>query len=61
MKRLFREAYRKNKAPLYEKLQDKKLNVMFIYKSKTIVSYSEMEKMVVNAIQGLLKNVYNEI
>lgn len=57
VKRLFREAYRKNKNTLYEKLNDTQLHVMFIYKSKAIIDYSEMEEKVVAGITKLISEV----
>ena len=57
IKRLFREAYRKNKNLLYEKLNDKQLHVMFIYKSKSIISFLEMEEQVIVGINKLIGEV----
>ncbi|MES2397178.1 MAG: ribonuclease P protein component, partial [Bacteroidota bacterium] len=43
LKRLTREAYRKNKHLLYDDLGNKKILLMFIFTSKTIIEYKEME------------------
>lgn len=55
LKRLMREAYRKNKHLLYNHLEKKKLHVIFIYTSKTIMTYSEVEEKIVMALQRLTK------
>ena len=50
IKRLIREAYRKNKYLLYRsgKLKDDKtLLIGFIYTAKTIIPYSEIEKKII--------------
>ena len=60
VKRLIREAYRKNKDAFYEKLNTKKIALMFIYTSKTIIDYQEMEEKVVQTLQRLSKNINSE-
>ena len=58
VKRLIREAYRKNKSPLYQFLEEKNayLDFAFIYTSKKIASYQEIEKRVIQAIERLIEN-----
>ena len=57
LKRLTREAYRKNKNILYKNLNSKKVLLMFVYKSKTIVGFAEIEKNIIIAMQQLIENV----
>ncbi len=57
LKRLFREAYRLNKHLLNNKLDNKKVNVMFVYSSPKIISFSEMESYVVDAMNELVKKI----
>lgn len=56
LKRLTRETYRKNKHLLYESLKNKKILLMFIYTTKTIIDYKEMEEKIIVALQRLGKN-----
>ncbi len=53
LKRLIREAYRKNKHSLYDQLNDKKILVMFIFTSRTILEYKEIEEKMIVALQRL--------
>jgi ribonuclease P protein component len=53
LKRLIREAYRKNKKILCENLNNKKVQLMFIYKAKKIVEYIEVEEEIINALKKL--------
>jgi len=58
LKRRMREAYRLNNHQLKQTLltSETQLNVMFIYGSKQILSYSEMEdkiKVILNRLNGL--------
>lgn len=57
VKRLFREAYRKNKHPLMEVLQEKKLHIAlgFIYVGEQKPDQEFMDKKIVNAIDTLCK------
>ncbi len=57
LKRLLREAYRKNKNVLLEKLENKKVHLMFIYTSKTMVEYREAEEKMILALERLNKNL----
>ena len=57
LKRLTREAYRKNKNILYTDLKNKKILLMFIYKVKTIVEYKELEEKIIVALQRLSENI----
>lgn len=56
VKRRVREAYRKNKALLYEPLREKKIScsLIFIYFHNEILNYREIETLLVKAIQKLL-------
>jgi ribonuclease P protein component len=58
IKRLMREAYRKNKIILYEHLNTKHCFLMFIYTSKTIETYQDMEKYMITAIQKIGKKIH---
>jgi ribonuclease P protein component len=60
LKRLIREAYRKNKKLLYEKLENKKVHLMFIYTSNKMVEYKEMEEKIIVALQRLSKSINPE-
>ena len=60
LKRLIREAYRKNKNSLYEKMEDKKILLMFIFTAKTMIEYKEMEEKIIVALQRLSKNINPE-
>lgn len=59
VKRLFRESYRKNKHILYSELLDKNLviDVSFIYISKEIQTYDQIEKSVITNIKNLIKSI----
>lgn len=57
IKRLIREAYRKNKQPLAEYCTAKSVSVMFglIYTGKTILSYAEIEKKIILILHHLIE------
>ena len=57
LKRLTREAYRKNKPLLYDNLENKKIHLMFIFTSKTIIEYKEMEEKIISILQRLSKTI----
>ena len=59
VKRLMREAYRKNKIPLYEKLSQKEQQVamMFIYKGKDLPEHEVVEKNVIDLVKKLLERL----
>jgi len=59
IKRLIREAYRKNKNYLLEavKKQNKKFNIAFIYKHSQIESYSKIEKSMKDVLLSLNKEL----
>ena len=57
LKRMTREAYRKNKNHLYDSLADKKIHLMIIFTGKTIVGYKEIEETIVNGLQRLVKEI----
>jgi ribonuclease P protein component len=50
LKRRMREAYRLNKHILYERTEDKKLIIVFIYIGKTILKFHQIEKSVKRAL-----------
>jgi ribonuclease P protein component len=62
IKRRLREAYRKNKTPLYDVLTEKKIQLVLIiiYKPFRVLSYSQIEKSVAGLIRTLCKNVKQE-
>ena len=55
MKRLVREAYRKNKLPLYAVSEEKKVffNIGFVYRLNVLSDYKTVETAVKNALQIL--------
>jgi len=57
IRRVTREAYRKNKSILYEKLNDseKKIAFMLIYTGKIIIPYKEVEDKIILILQRLAK------
>jgi ribonuclease P protein component len=57
IKRLIREAYRKNKTILYEGLNTRQLFLMIIYTSKTIESYQEIEGSIIILLQKICKSI----
>jgi len=56
IKRITREAYRKNKNSFYTDI-NKKVVLMFIFTSKTIIEYKEMEEKIISILQRLGKNI----
>ena len=58
VKRLMREAWRKNKAPLYEICQKDNisLDVALVYTATVIHSYEEMKKKTRKAVQEIVKS-----
>lgn len=59
IKRLFREAYRKNKHPLIEILQEKEKTITlgFIYVGDPKMEYAQIEHKMKNIIKLLCKNI----
>ena len=57
IKRLIREAYRKNKAKAYDALGNKKVLLLLIYTAKTIMEYKEVEEKTLIALERLNKAV----
>ena len=57
LKRLTREGYRLNKQFLYDTLNNKKILLMLVYTSKTIIEYKEMEEKIKEVLQRLSKNI----
>jgi len=57
LKRLIKEAYRKNKNILYDSLNDSnnKIAFMILYTGKIIMSYSEIENKIILILQRLVK------
>lgn len=57
IKRIIREAYRKNKEPLITTLREKDIVLVFaiIYTAKTILSYAEIEKKIILILQRLIE------
>ncbi len=57
LKRIIREAYRKNKHLLYEELngKQKNLNLAILYSAKEIISYHELEEKIIEALKRLIK------
>lgn len=61
VKRLIREAYRKNRGLLYTHLDTKNINLMLIYTSTTIINYSELEEKLIETLKRLNKKVTEQI
>lgn len=61
-KRIMREAYRKNKMPLYEKLAEtnKRLVLGFIYNGPQDPEYSKTELKIISVINRLIQEVNRE-
>ena len=59
IKRLIREAYRKNKTILYEPLQSNETNILLgiIYVGKEIMTYTEIEKSMYKGLNKLRKKL----
>ena len=57
VKRLVREGYRLNKQFLYDNLNNKKILLMLVYTSKTVIGYKEMEEKIREILQRLSKNI----
>ena len=57
VKRLMREAYRKNKWPLYEKLlaQQQQVSLLFVYKGKVIPDQHTVNQAVITCLQKFMK------
>jgi ribonuclease P protein component len=57
VKRMIREAYRKNKADIYQKLGDKKIHLLLIYTAKTIMEYKEIEDKIIITLQRITTTI----
>lgn len=57
IKRLTRETYRKNKQLLYENLENRKIHLMFIFTSKNLIEYKEMDEKIILALERLNKQI----
>jgi ribonuclease P protein component len=55
LKRRMREAYRHNKALLYDRLGEKKITLMFIYIAREELDYSRIEKSMVAGIKKITR------
>lgn len=55
LKRLIREAYRKNKNVLYEGIDTKNIFLMIIYTSKTLENYRDIEKGILTTFKKICK------
>jgi ribonuclease P protein component len=53
LKRIMREHYRKNKYLLYSVLKEKSIYLLFIYNSKDIIGYWEMEPQILLLLQKI--------
>lgn len=62
LKRLVREAYRKNKEPLYSFVQGKenRLLAAFIYTARPILSGKEIEQKIIVSLQKLQESILNQ-
>lgn len=63
IKRLIKEAYRKNKSDIYSFLVEKnQLCLMaIIYTGKTIPTYNEIEKKIILTLQNLKKEILSQV
>jgi ribonuclease P protein component len=63
VKRLVKEAYRKNKMPLYTFLEEKQMKCLLslVYTGKQILPYIEIESKMVVALKKLRDNISEEI
>lgn len=57
LKRLIRESYRKNKTVLFDGIANKKIHLIFIYTSKTLIESKEMEEKIIATIHTLIKKI----
>lgn len=57
LKRQTREAYRKNKSMLYEKLNGKKIILMFIYIGKEKLEYNTIENKIIESLEYVSKAI----
>lgn len=57
LKRMIREAYRKNKASLYDSLLENKIHLMIIFTGKSIIKYKDIEEKIIEGLQRLVKEI----
>ncbi len=57
IKRLIREAYRKNKQPLIERIENKKIVMLLVYTSKTFIDYVQTEEKIKNVLNRLSNEI----
>ncbi len=59
LKRLVREAYRRNKHTLYEALQDRRMSLALLWVSNDSASYAVVEHKVRNLLQRICEDLSN--
>jgi ribonuclease P protein component len=61
LKRLIREAYRRNKPVLHNVLREKKLHCDFslVYIGKEALTYSQLEEKIIKLLQRLIREIEN--
>ena len=57
LKRMIREAYRKNKNSLYDSLLEKKIHLMIVFTAKSIIEYKDIEEKIIEGLQRLVKEI----
>jgi ribonuclease P protein component len=57
LKRMIREAYRKNKNIIYDRATSAKYNVMLVFTGKTIIEYKELEEKIKQLLQRLAQEL----
>jgi ribonuclease P protein component len=57
IKRLIREAYRKNKHTLIERVGDKKIALLLVFTSKTFMDYGVIEEKIKNVMNRLSNEI----
>ncbi len=61
LKRLIREAYRKNKYKLLDRIGSKKFAILVVYTAATIADYTEIEKKIDKLLVHLGKEINPEL
>lgn len=57
IKRLIKEAYRKNKHILIPLIENSLLNIMFLYTAKEIVTYHKIERALIKILNEISSNL----
>ncbi|MCW3071876.1 MAG: hypothetical protein JWO44_1766 [Bacteroidetes bacterium] len=57
LKRRIREAYRKNKGSLYEKISPKSIYMVLLYTGRNIAEYKEVEEKIIKLLQRLTAEI----